>query len=156
MHAAIDVHGLAGNIARRITAQKAHQRGDFSRLTKASQGDILQHEIALLLWQFGLSSITFTLVYLHWRGSTGREILGMGRPGVAAAVIGALATAAFIPAFKYTTIANVSLIYAAVPFVAEVKPDLLVYGGENVLTVRVHNSTANGGIWRPVRVHAQK
>ena len=42
----------------------------------------------------------------------------MGKPGLSAAVIGALATAAFIPSFKYTSIANVSLIYAAVPFAA--------------------------------------
>lgn len=42
----------------------------------------------------------------------------MGRSGLAVAVLGALGTAAFIPAFKLTTIANVSLIYAAAPFCA--------------------------------------
>lgn len=35
-----------------------------------------------------------------------------------AGIVGALATIAFIPSFKFTSIANVSLIYAAVPFVA--------------------------------------
>ena len=71
----------------------------------------------ILFWR-GLSATVFTLIYVYWRGGLRREFLHMGKPGVAAAVIGALATAAFIPAFKYTSIANVSLIYAAVPFVA--------------------------------------
>lgn len=42
----------------------------------------------------------------------------MGISGVAVAVVGALGTAAFIAAFKLTTIANVSLIYAAAPMLA--------------------------------------
>lgn len=71
----------------------------------------------ILFWR-GLSSTAFTLLYVYWRGTLRREFLQMGKPGVGAAVIGALATAAFIPSFKFTSIANVSLIYAAVPFVA--------------------------------------
>lgn len=70
----------------------------------------------ILFWR-GLSASAFTLLYVYWRGSLRREAM-MGRAGIGAAVIGALATAAFIPAFKFTSIANVSLIYAAVPFVA--------------------------------------
>ena len=42
----------------------------------------------------------------------------MGKSGVAAAIIGGSGTAAYIPAFKLTTIANVSLIYAATPLIA--------------------------------------
>jgi hypothetical protein len=38
------------------------------------------------------------------------------------------------------------------PFIADVPPGLLKFGKPNVLAVRVHNSTANGGIWRPVLV----
>ena len=72
---------------------------------------------SILFWR-GLSSIGFTLAYVYWRRGLSREFLRMGKPGLAAAIVGALATAAFIPAFKFTTIANVSLIYAAVPFVA--------------------------------------
>ena len=72
---------------------------------------------SILFWR-GLSATAFTLVYVSWRGALQLEFLRMGRPGVSAAIIGALATAAFIPAFKHTSIANVSLIYAAVPFVA--------------------------------------
>ena len=37
-------------------------------------------------------------------------------------------------------------------FIADVPPALLKYGKPNVLAVRVQNSIANGGIWRPVLV----
>ena len=40
------------------------------------------------------------------------------------------------------------------PFIAEVPPENIIYGKPNVLVVRVNNSAANGGIWRPVLVHA--
>ena len=42
----------------------------------------------------------------------------MGKSGWVVALLGASGTAAFIPAFKLTSIANVSLIYATAPFVA--------------------------------------
>ena len=71
----------------------------------------------ILFWR-GLAATAFTLFYLRWRDTVRAQFLGMGKPGICAAVVGALATAAFIPAFKFTSIANVSLIYAAVPFVA--------------------------------------
>ena len=38
------------------------------------------------------------------------------------------------------------------PFIAEVPVNLLKPGQPNVVAVRVHNSTANGGLWRPVLV----
>jgi len=72
---------------------------------------------SILFWR-GWSPVAFTLAYVYWRHGLRREFLQMGKPGVSAAIVGALATCAFVPAFKYTSIANVSLIYAAVPFVA--------------------------------------
>ena len=36
------------------------------------------------------------------------------------------------------------------PFSIEVNPECIEYGETNLLTVRVHNSAFNGGIWRPV------
>ena len=72
---------------------------------------------SILFWR-GLSAAIFTTIYIAWRGGLQREFSGMGKPGLMAATIGALATIAFIPSFKFTSIANVSLIYAAVPFVA--------------------------------------
>ena len=40
------------------------------------------------------------------------------------------------------------------PFTVDVLPEYLEFGKTNVLVVRVHNSEANGGIWRPVLVQA--
>ena len=40
------------------------------------------------------------------------------------------------------------------PLTAAVPPEGLNYGQVNVLVVRVQDSTANGGIWRPVLGHA--
>ena len=47
-----------------------------------------------------------------------QNFFGMGYSGLAIAVVGALGTAAFIPSFKLTAIANVSLIYAVSPLIA--------------------------------------
>jgi len=69
----------------------------------------------ILFWR-GISAAIFTVSYVAWRGKLRIEFAGMGTAGVLAAVVGASATIAFIPSFKYTSIANVSLIYAAVPF----------------------------------------
>ncbi|MEM9350453.1 MAG: DMT family transporter [Pseudomonadota bacterium] len=44
--------------------------------------------------------------------------MAMGRSGIAVGIIGAAGTAAFIPAFKITTIANVALIYSVAPLLA--------------------------------------
>jgi drug/metabolite transporter (DMT)-like permease len=72
---------------------------------------------SIIFWR-GLFAALFTFAYVAWRGGIRKEFSGMGRTGVAAAVVGASGTIAFIPSFKFTTIANVSLIYAAAPFVA--------------------------------------
>ncbi len=40
------------------------------------------------------------------------------------------------------------------PFTAEAPPSVLRYGEENSLAVRVNNTAHNGGLWRPVLVHA--
>jgi drug/metabolite transporter (DMT)-like permease len=71
----------------------------------------------ILFWR-GVSAAIFTTIFVAWRGEMQREFTRMGKSGIMAGVVGALATIAFIPSFKYTSIANVSLIYAAVPFAA--------------------------------------
>lgn len=68
----------------------------------------------IIFWR-GVFAICFTLAYTAWRGSFASEFLKMGKSGWASAIVGASGTAAYIPAFKYTSIANVSLIYAATP-----------------------------------------
>ena len=72
---------------------------------------------AVIFWR-GLFAAAFTLIYILYRGLLKYEIHTMGPAGLSAAVVGAAGTAAFIPAFKFTSVANVSLIYTAAPFVA--------------------------------------
>jgi drug/metabolite transporter (DMT)-like permease len=84
--------------------------GLFTRGVAAGAWDII-------FWR-GVFAALFTTAYVARRGTFKAEFTGMGWSGVAAALVGASSTAAFIPAFKLTTIANVSLIYAASPLVA--------------------------------------
>jgi len=71
---------------------------------------------SIIFWR-GLSAALITTLFVIYRGSLRREFNQMGKSGLAAGVVGASGTIAFIPSFKYTSIANVSLIYAAAPFV---------------------------------------
>lgn len=71
----------------------------------------------ILFWR-GLVAALFLSAILVLRGKLRAELLGMGWSGLAAAVVSSLGSAAFIPAFKETTVANVTLIYTAAPFVA--------------------------------------
>lgn len=71
----------------------------------------------IIFWR-GVFAAGFTIAYVMWRGSFRKEFVKMGRSGWAVAIIGASGTAAFIPAFKLTTMANVMLIYAAAPLIA--------------------------------------
>jgi hypothetical protein len=48
----------------------------------------------ILFWR-GLSAAIFTVIYIAWRGTLQREFMGMGKPGMMAAIVGALATIAF-------------------------------------------------------------
>ena len=48
------------------------------------------------------------------------NFLNLQKPAIFVAVLGAAGTAAFIPAFKLSTVANVALIYAAVPVFAAI------------------------------------
>jgi tetratricopeptide (TPR) repeat protein len=40
------------------------------------------------------------------------------------------------------------------PFAVDLPPDKVKFGESNLLAVRVRNDAANGGIWRPVLIHA--
>ena len=74
---------------------------------------------SIIFWR-GLSAALFTFCYVAWRKRLRSEFLFMRMSGFMAAAVGASATMAFIPAFKFTSIANVSLIWAASPLVAAV------------------------------------
>ncbi len=71
----------------------------------------------VIFWR-GAFAAVFTIVWIIWRGTLVKNFARMGASGLAVAIIGAMGTAAFIAAFKFTTIANVSLIYAASPLLA--------------------------------------
>jgi drug/metabolite transporter (DMT)-like permease len=73
----------------------------------------------IIFWR-GVFAAGFTTTYIMWRGSFRQDFVQMGRSGWAIAIIGASGTAAFIPAFKLTTMANVMLIYAAAPLIAAI------------------------------------
>ena len=71
----------------------------------------------VIFWR-GIFAAAFTTLWTMNRGTLRRNFIGIGYSGWAVAVVGALGSAAFIPAFKLTTIANVSLIYAVSPLIA--------------------------------------
>lgn len=72
---------------------------------------------AVIFWR-GVFAVGFSVAWTICKGTFRQNFLEFGRSGWAVAVIGALGTAAFIPAFKLTSIANVSLIYAIAPLIA--------------------------------------
>ena len=74
---------------------------------------------AVIFWR-GLFAASFTTGWTISQGTFRNNYRGMGYSGWAVGIVGALGTAAFIPAFKLTSIANVSLIYAVAPLIAAV------------------------------------
>ena len=74
---------------------------------------------AVVFWR-GLFAAAFTTGWTISQGTFRRNFFGMGYSGWAVGIVGAIGTAAFIPAFKLTSIANVSLIYAIAPLIASV------------------------------------
>jgi len=72
---------------------------------------------AVIFWR-GVFAAGFTTAWTINNGVFRENYFGIGNSGWAVAIIGASGTAAFIPAFKLTSIANVSLIYAVAPLTA--------------------------------------
>jgi drug/metabolite transporter (DMT)-like permease len=101
---------IVGAILVLVSAAVFSTAGIFTKGIHARAWDII-------FWR-GLFAALFTTAYTLWRGAFRTEFAGMGRSGWAAALVGASGSAAFIPAFKLTSIANVSLIYAATPLLA--------------------------------------
>lgn len=92
-------------------------------LTKSIHADPL----TITCWRGFVGSILITL-YVLWRRqrSGGQESLRLGWRGWLLAVEGALASIAFICAFKFTFVANVAIIYATAPFVTALLAFVLV------------------------------
>ncbi len=71
----------------------------------------------IIFWR-GIFASLFTILFVASQNRLRAEFAEVGKWGIAAGFVGASGTAAFIPAFKLTTIANVALIYASAPLVA--------------------------------------
>ena len=95
-----------------ISALVFSSAGLFTKGVSAAAWDVI-------FWR-GLFSALLTTVFIALRGELKTEFSLMGKWGWAVAMIGASGSAAFITAFKFTSIANVSLIYAITPLLAAV------------------------------------
>lgn len=114
-----------------ISAITYSTAGLFTKGVEAGSWDVI-------FWR-GFFAGAFTTVWTIKRGAFRQNFFGMGYSGWAVGVVGALGTAAFIPAFKLTTIANVSLIYAVSPLIAA----LLAW---SVMGERVSSRTMAGSV----------
>ena len=72
---------------------------------------------AVIFWR-GVFAVGFSVAWTAYKSTFRQNFLKFGASGWAVAIVGAIGTAAFIPAFKLTSIANVSLIYAVAPLIA--------------------------------------
>ncbi|MFT5708819.1 MAG: drug/metabolite transporter (DMT)-like permease [Oceanospirillaceae bacterium] len=82
----------------------------------------IEASVWVILFYRGLFSILILGLYVHKKSEQGitHEFKNLGWPGWLSAVIGAASTICFISAFKYTSIANVSIIYAVTPFIVSI------------------------------------
>ncbi len=71
----------------------------------------------IIFWR-GVFSTVFIVGWTLYNGVFADNFFRMGWSGLSAAIAGAFGTAAFIAAFKLTTVANVSMIYAIAPIFA--------------------------------------
>jgi drug/metabolite transporter (DMT)-like permease len=92
-------------------------------LTKSITAD----SMTVACWR-GLVGAILIGAYVIWRNKTGGryESLALGRKGWALAFAGAAASAAFISSFKFSYVANVTIIYSTVPFAAAILGWLLM------------------------------
>lgn len=84
--------------------------GLFTKWVSAQAWDVV-------FWR-GLFAALLTILLIIGRKRVRSEFADMGTPGIVAAFLMASGTPAFIAAFKMTDVANVALIYAAIPMVA--------------------------------------
>ena len=72
---------------------------------------------SVIFWR-GLGAAVLSLGYVAFAGGLRDEISRFGWTALLASIVAASGTAAFIPAFKLTSVTNVVLIWATAPFVA--------------------------------------
>ncbi|MBU2982909.1 DMT family transporter [Lentibacter algarum] len=73
----------------------------------------------VIFWR-GLSGAIFTVAFLALRSGVKDELARFTPFAFLAACVGGIATACFLSAFKHTSVANVTLIWATAPFVSAV------------------------------------
>jgi drug/metabolite transporter (DMT)-like permease len=97
----------------------------------------IEADVWVILFWRGLFSILILGLYVYRKSELGmaHEFKSLGWPGWLSAVIGAAATICFISAFKYTSIANVSIIYAVTPFIVAILSWLLMREKITVRTI---------------------
>ena len=76
---------------------------------------------AVIFWRAVFASVS-TTAYVVSQGTLRQEFFKMGPSGLAVGVIGAAGTAALIPAFKMTDIANVALILSLIHISEPTRP----------------------------------
>jgi len=113
---------VLGMILVTVSAVVFSTAGLFVKSISAGSWDII-------FWR-GVFSVFFSMLYVVATGRFGSEVRRTGKSGIIIGLVGAIATAAFVPAFKLTTIANVTLIYGATPIIASILAFLLV--GEKI------------------------
>ncbi|KLN61824.1 hypothetical protein WH96_05920 [Kiloniella spongiae] len=74
---------------------------------------------SIIAWR-GIFAALFLFVWIIYKRNFTRSFVKMGASGISVAIIGALGSVAFLSAFKLTSVANVSLIYAAAPLLAAI------------------------------------
>ena len=80
---------------------------------------------SVIFWR-GLGAAVLSLGFVALRGKLRDEIARFGWPALLVSVVAASGTAAFIPAFKFTSVTNVVLIWATAPFVSAALARLLI------------------------------
>jgi drug/metabolite transporter (DMT)-like permease len=104
--------GSAGSLIVAVAAAAFSTAGLFTRLIAA---DVW----TMLFWR-GLFGGLLIAGYIVWRerAATGRAVAAVGWAGLVTAGCSTIATICFITALRETTVADVTIIYAAAPFVA--------------------------------------
>jgi drug/metabolite transporter (DMT)-like permease len=100
---------LVGVILVAVSAVIWSSAGIFTRGVEADAWSVI-------FWR-GIAATGFSLAYMALRGSLVSEFRNLNKPTLLAIVLMASGTAAFIPAFKLSSVANVALIWATAPFV---------------------------------------
>ncbi len=127
----------AGVLLMVISALVFSSAGIFTNGVSSTAWDII-------FWR-GLAAAGFTVVYMMMRGMLKREIAAFGYPALLASVLMAAGTMAFIPAFKFSSVANVAIVYSSSPFVAALMAWLFI-GEKPSRTIVIASSIALVGI----------